>query len=63
MLFRCVASRPDAAADTQNTPPATPGSMLQLGTVHNGKFALYENAIHDLPQGTMVFIISNDNNK
>jgi hypothetical protein len=34
--------------------------MVQLGTVKDGKFALYENAIRDLPQGTLVFIISNE---
>ena len=53
----------DPAADAQATPPSTPGTMAQVGTVKDGKYALYENAVRDLPQGTMVFIIGNDAGK
>ncbi len=53
----------DPAADTQATPPSAPGTMVQLGTVRDGKYALYENAVRDLPQGTMVFIIGSDAGK
>ena len=53
----------DPAADTQATASSTPGTMVQLGTVKDGKYALYESAVRDLPQGTMVFIIGNDAGK
>jgi hypothetical protein len=38
------------------TVPANPGTLVQIGTVTGGKYALYDNAVRDLPQGTIVFI-------
>ncbi|HUO07319.1 MAG TPA: hypothetical protein VM008_03235 [Phycisphaerae bacterium] len=53
----------DPAATDQAAPAAPPGSLVLLGTVQNGKFALYETAVRGLPQGTMVYITSNDAGK
>jgi hypothetical protein len=45
-----------APATPPPPPPANPGTLVQIGTVTGGKYALYDNAVRDLPQGTIVFI-------